>query len=96
VPYFPIALPEPSVTYNILINQAINATGQKLFYMNGNSFQADYNDPILLLAEQKNYSYPYDPKWNVVNFNTNTSIRINVYNNNTSPHVSHTTSIRIP
>ena len=56
--------------------------------MNGNSFQGDYNDPILLLAEQKNYSYPYDPKWNVVNFQTNSSIRINVYNNNTSPHVS--------
>ena len=88
-----MALPEPSVTYDILINQAFNPTGQKLFYMNGNSFQGDYNDPILLLAEQKNFSYPYDPKWNVVNFQTNTSIRINVYNNNTSPHVCQIASL---
>jgi hypothetical protein len=57
--------------------------------MNGVAFQGDYNDPVLLLAEQKNYSYPYDPNWNVVNFGTNSSIRINVYNNNTSPHVRH-------
>lgn len=89
VPAYPIALSPPSVTYNITINQFVNATGQKLFYMNGNSFQADYNDPILLLAQQKNYSYPYDPKWNVVNFQTNSSIRINIWNNNTSPHPMH-------
>jgi hypothetical protein len=57
--------------------------------MNGVAFQGDYNDPVLLLAEEKNYSYPYDPNWNVVNFGTNSSIRINVYNNNTSPHVRH-------
>jgi hypothetical protein len=50
VPYFPIAFPEPSVTYNILTNQPFNTTGQ-LFYMNGNSFQGDYDDPILPLAE---------------------------------------------
>jgi hypothetical protein len=87
-----MALPEPSVTYDILINQAFNATGQKLFYMNGNSFQGGYND-LILLAEQKNFSYPYDPKWNVVNFQTNTSIRINVYNNNTSPHVCQIASL---
>jgi hypothetical protein len=89
VPFYPISVPTPSITYNMTINQFVNATGQKLFYMNGVSFQADYNHPILLLAQQKNYSYPYDPEWNVVNFQTNTSIRINVWNNNTSPHPMH-------
>jgi FtsP/CotA-like multicopper oxidase with cupredoxin domain len=89
VPAYAIPVPEPSITYNMTINQFFNATGQKLFYMNGNTFIGDYNDPILLLAQEKNYSYPYDPKWNVVNFGTNTSIRINVWNNNTSPHPMH-------
>jgi len=77
VPAYKIPISAPTITYNMTINQFINASGQKLFYMNGNSFQADYNDPILLLAQQKNYSYPYDPKWNVVNFQTNASILAN-------------------
>jgi hypothetical protein len=87
VPYHPIELPEPSVTYNVIIDAVINKTGHKVFRMNGSPFQGDYNDPVLLLAEQKNYSYPADPKWNVVNFGTNTSIRVNVYNNASGPHV---------
>lgn len=88
VPYYPSAPPEPSVTYNITINQLVNDTGHKLFYMNGSPFQANYNNPILLLANEKNYSYPYDPQWNVINLGSNSSVRINVWNNNTVPHVS--------
>ena len=89
VPYYPTTPPEPSITYNITINQVINSTGHKLFTMNGSPFQANYNNPILLLANQKNYSYPYDPQWNVIDLGTNSSVRINVWNNNSSPHVSH-------
>jgi hypothetical protein len=75
VPYYAEKLPEPSVTYKIV--------------MNGYPFQADYNDPLLLLANEKNYSYPYNPEWNVINFGQNTSIRLVIWNNNTGPHVSH-------
>ncbi|KFZ07766.1 hypothetical protein V502_09754 [Pseudogymnoascus sp. VKM F-4520 (FW-2644)] len=89
VPYYPTTPPEPSITYNITINQVINATGHKLFTMNGSPFQANYNNPILLLANQKNYSYPYDPQWNVIDLGTNSSVRINVWNNNSSPHPIH-------
>ncbi|ELR04443.1 hypothetical protein GMDG_06756 [Pseudogymnoascus destructans 20631-21] len=89
VPYYPSAPPEPSVTYNITINQVVNSTGHNLFYMNGSPFQANYNNPILLLANEKNYSYPYDPQWNVINLGSNSSVRINVWNNNTVPHPMH-------
>src|SRR5690349_21195511 len=88
IPYYPMTPPEPSITYNITVNQIINATGHKLFAMDGSVFQANYNHPILLLANQKNYSYPYDPQWNVINFGANSSVRINMWNNNSSPHVS--------
>lgn len=44
--------------------------------MNGSSFRANYNKPILLLASEGNTSYPYDPQWNVYNFGTNGSVRI--------------------
>lgn len=89
VPYFPTTPPEPSITYNITINQVINSTCHKLFAMNESPFQANYNNPILLLANEKNYSYPYDSQWNVINLGTNSSVRINVWNNNYTPHVSH-------
>jgi FtsP/CotA-like multicopper oxidase with cupredoxin domain len=36
--------------------------------------------PILLLENNGNTSYPYDPEWNVYNFGKNTSIRIVFYN----------------
>ena len=87
VPYHPEPLPNPSVTFDLTVNSIINETGHKLFVMNGVPFQGDYNDPILLLADEKNYSFPLDPKWNVVNFGTNSSIRVNIWNNNSSPHV---------
>ena len=86
-PFYPQTLPPPTTTYNLIVNQFINATGHKLFYMNGYSFQGDYNDPILLEANKGNDSYPYDPQWRVIDFGTNSSIRVNVWNNNTSPHV---------
>ncbi|MCJ1225204.1 hypothetical protein MMC12_001853 [Toensbergia leucococca] len=89
IPYYQIALPEPSVTYHLVINEIINATGHKLYTMNGSPFQADYSDPILRLANEKNISYPHDPQWNIIDFGTNTSIRVNVWNNFTAPHPMH-------
>ena len=87
VPYYSQTPPPPTTTYNLIVNQAVNETGHKLFYMNGYSFQGDYNDPILLEANNGNDSYPYNPQWRVIDFGTNSSIRVNVWNNNTSPHV---------
>lgn len=87
VPYYPKTPPTPSVTYNLDMDVIVNATGHKLFVMNDSPFQGDYNHPILRLAHRKNSSQPYNPKWNVVEFGTNSSIRVNIWNNNSSPHV---------
>ena len=86
VPYYPQMPPPPTTTYNLIISQRLNATGHKLFYMDGVSFQGNYNYPILREADLRNVSH-YDPAWRVVDFGTNSSIRVNVWNNNTSPHV---------
>ncbi len=42
------------------------------------SFRGDYNAPILLLANQGNFSYPAE--WNVYNFHTNKSITFVINN----------------
>jgi FtsP/CotA-like multicopper oxidase with cupredoxin domain len=80
VPWFPILPETPTVTETITINFTTNATGNHLWTMNDSSFRANYNDPILLLSNLGNNSYPDDPQWNVYNFGSNTSIRI-VLNN---------------
>jgi len=68
--------PVPATTRNILISLFVNATGSFLWQMDGSSFRANYNNPILLLSKMGNNSYPYSPEWNVYNFGSNTSIRI--------------------
>lgn len=58
--------------------------------MNGVSFRADYNAPVLLLSNAGNNSYPQDPQWNVYNFGSNSSVRIVINNNNpANPPISH-------
>ena len=84
IPYFPIASPpEPSFTQVVSIIKVVNATGHGVWEINNSSFRGNYNHPILLLANEKNYSYPGDPEWNVYNFDQNTSVRLIV--NNESP-----------
>jgi FtsP/CotA-like multicopper oxidase with cupredoxin domain len=39
-----------------------------------------HSNPVLLLANLGNISYPDDPQWNVDNFGSNTSIRLVVRN----------------
>lgn len=48
--------------------------------MNNQTFRANYNNPILLLSNLGNNSYPDDPQWNVYNFGSNSSIRFVITN----------------
>ncbi|KAB5531303.1 multicopper oxidase-domain-containing protein [Coniochaeta sp. 2T2.1] len=81
VPFFPITPPAvPAVTQLIDIVFGPNATGNWVWTMNGVSFRANYNQPILLLSNLGNNSYPYSPQWNVYNFGSNSSIRIHLRN----------------
>ncbi|KAG9243496.1 Cupredoxin [Calycina marina] len=76
-PWYPIpAVATPATVETIDITVGVNATGHTLWTMNGSSFRANYNQPILLLSNVGNNSYPDSPQWNVYNFGSNSSIRI--------------------
>lgn len=57
--------------------------------MNNSSFRADYDNSVLLLANQGNISYPADPNWNVYNFGSNSTIRLIVNNLIPAAHPMH-------
>ncbi|KAI9740140.1 MAG: hypothetical protein M1818_004891 [Claussenomyces sp. TS43310] len=79
--------PSMPATVTILeINMTINTTGHQVWTVNSSSFRGDYNAPLLLLANEKNISYPLDPEWNVYDFGSNGSFRLVV--NNDSPFSS--------
>lgn len=89
IPAFPIAAdPIPDTTETIEIDLLTNSTGHHVWIMNNQTQRADYNDPILLLANQKNFSYP-DPEWNVYNVGSNKTIRIVMNNKYQSAHPMH-------
>lgn len=89
-PYYPFpATSNPAVTQDVVITFGPNKTGNVLFYINGESFRANYDHPVLLLANQGNTSYPQDPQWNVYNFGNNASVRLIVKNEFGAPHPMH-------
>ena len=87
VPYYPINVSTPATTRNLDINFFFNATGHFLWTLDGTSFRADYNSPVLLLANEQNFTF--DPIWNVKNFGSNSSIRIIVNNPTPAAHPMH-------
>lgn len=90
IPFFSFpSTPAPATTAKIGITIHTNATGHLLWYMNESSFRANYNNPILLLANLGNTSYPFDPQWNVYNFGNNNSVRIIVENHSGAAHPMH-------
>ena len=90
VPFFPITPPaQPATTKEIVINFQQNSTGYYVWTMNNESFRANYDNPLLLLANLGNTSYPDDPQWNVYNFGSNSSIRLVVQNLVGAAHPMH-------
>jgi hypothetical protein len=88
VPYYAMtATTSPATTRHLDINVEVNATGHTLWSMDGTSFRANYNNPILLLAFAKNFTYQRE--WNVKNFGSNSSIRIVVNNPTPVAHPMH-------
>ncbi|KAI4146536.1 MAG: hypothetical protein L6R39_003427, partial [Caloplaca ligustica] len=89
-PLFPFpALANAATTLNLDITLGKNATGHTLWFMNGQTFRANYDHPVFLLAAAGNTSYPYDPQWNVYNFNNNASVRVIVNNKFPALHPMH-------
>ncbi|TVY90039.1 oxidoreductase [Lachnellula willkommii] len=90
VPWYPIAPdPNPPVTKVIDIDFHQNETGNWLWFMNNVSFRANYNQPVLLLSNMGNNSYPDSPEWNVENFGSNSSVRIVINNNGAAGFLAH-------
>src|SRR5690606_38127432 len=77
-PLYPMPVPEPTFTQTMDIELYKNATNVTLWKFNGVSMRTDYNHPVLLQANEGNSTYP--DEWNVVNYHTNTSVRIVVNN----------------
>lgn len=86
-PYYSITPQTPSTTRNLDISFEVNSTGHFLWKLDGTSFRANYNYPVLLLADQGNFTYPAE--WNTKNFGTNTTIRIVVNNPTPASHPMH-------
>ncbi|KAJ5612304.1 multicopper oxidase-domain-containing protein [Penicillium lagena] len=79
VPYYPLQPPsQPDTTQTVTISVGLNDTGFAVMFMDGSSFRADYNDPILLDAKEGNFTFPAER--NVYNFGSNSSVRL-IFNN---------------
>ncbi|KFX92691.1 hypothetical protein V490_05242 [Pseudogymnoascus sp. VKM F-3557] len=88
-PVFVMAPPKPDFTQIVDIDFQTNATGAELWTFNNQSFRANFDHPILLLAKLGNTSYPDDPQWNVYNFGNSTSIRLILRNRIPIMHPMH-------
>jgi FtsP/CotA-like multicopper oxidase with cupredoxin domain len=69
--------PEPDVTLKVDIKSYTNESGHILYFMNGHTFRANYNEPTLLTAQAGNLTQlEQEDDKNVYNFGTNQSVRI--------------------
>lgn len=91
-----ITTPEYSITpsanpyqQDLELTLVLNSTGSYEWQVNNQTYRSNFNHPILFSAAEGNVSYPYDPQWNVYNFNNNASILINVTNGTPFAHPFH-------
>lgn len=90
VPMYPIPAAGTNTTVTMNVNFAVNATGHLIWTINDSAFEADWTNPILLLAKSGNISYPArDADWNVYNMGTNTTVRVVVNNLSPTSHPWH-------
>ena len=75
----------PTITIDVEVNFAVNGTGHLNWLMNNQTFQANWNNPILLLSKSGNNSYPYDPQWNAIEVRGNNASILRVTVNNLTP-----------
>ena len=81
--------PNPATVEEIEIDLLTNATGHHVWIQNNQTYRANLNNPLLLLANKQNSSYQYDPQWGVYNFGKNKTIRIVLHTKYQSAHPMH-------
>jgi len=78
--------PDPAKTFEIIVDEKVNATGHLEWRLNQQAFRENYNKPLLLLAQEKNQTY--ESEWNVVHSGDSKTVRLIINNNSTISHVS--------
>ncbi|KAK0656277.1 laccase with copper binding domain [Cercophora newfieldiana] len=86
-PLFPMAVPEPTFTQTMDFELFTNSSNITLWKFNGVSMRANYNQPMLVQANEGNFTFPEER--NVLNFYTNSSVRIVVNNKSPGSHPMH-------
>lgn len=87
VPYYTIPASTPTTSKTMAIDGFNNDTNNFVWSLDGTVFHANYNNPVLLLANEGNTSYP--EQWNVKNFGSNTTIQIIINNPTVAAHPMH-------
>ncbi|KAH6647163.1 multicopper oxidase-domain-containing protein [Truncatella angustata] len=87
IPFFPIELPEATYTQNLDIGSYINESDNYLWTFGNVSARVDYNSPSMLQVKDGNFSFSED--MNVINFGTNSSVRLIINNPSPAPHPIH-------
>lgn len=87
VPYYSLTPTAPATVRTFEITTTVNDSDIFLWELDGTSFRANYNSPLLLLANLGNLTF--QPEWNVKNFGSNSSIRVIVKNNSPAAHPMH-------
>lgn len=85
-PEYSITPSTPSFQQDLSVTLNLNSTGSYEWRLNNQTFRANFNHPILYMAAEGNVSYPYDPQWNVYNFNQNSSVIFNLTNDTRQYH----------
>jgi len=86
-PYYAITPdPDPAKTFEVIVDQQVNATGHLEWRLNQQAFRGNYNRPLLLLAQEHNQTF--EPEWNVVQPGNSKTVRLIINNNSTISHVS--------
>lgn len=86
-PYYSLTPTEPDNVQRIRVTFGSNGT-HNVFFMNNQSFRANYNDPVLLDAKLGHTTFPAE--YNVYNFGESKSIRLILENHaQTSAHPMH-------
>ncbi|TKA75701.1 hypothetical protein B0A49_09002 [Cryomyces minteri] len=88
-PEYAILPSNPTFTEYLAITLTLNETGHFQWQINGQTFRANFNYPLLQLASQGNTSYPNDPEWNVYNYGQNQSMRYVIQNETPFTHPFH-------
>ncbi|KAK3372370.1 multicopper like protein [Podospora didyma] len=86
-PLYPMAVPDPAFTQTMVIDFFRNASNIALWRLGGVSARVDLSSPSLFDVNQGNLSFPIEQ--NVLNFGSNSSVRIVVNNKSPTAHPMH-------